>query len=127
VPSEALEASVERGEAQQLVDLARDISGLAFALHVGEFTDGQAQAMLGDVTDPDGTILVAVDPDHRIMEIVTGSYAMSRVNDQACQFALLAMQSNFASGDLAAGIRNGIMLLAEHARAPEVLHLDEPS
>jgi hypothetical protein len=37
------------------------------------------------------------------------------------------MRSNFAADDLVGGIRAGAMLLAEHARAPRVLHLNEPA
>ena len=32
------------------------------------------------------------------------------------------MQSDFAAGDLVGGLRRGIQMLAEHARAPQTLH-----
>jgi len=35
------------------------------------------------------------------------------------------MKSCFGADDLVGGIREGVNLLAEHARAPKVLHLDE--
>ena len=34
------------------------------------------------------------------------------------------MQSRFAAGDLVGGLRRGIQMLAEHARAPQTLHAD---
>ena len=121
-------ARVDRGEAQRLVDLGREISGIAFAVYIGEISGPDSmRAQLAELPDPDGTVLVAVDPDQHAIEIVTGSYAMSRVNDHACQLAVLAVQSCASAGDIAAGVRDGLVLLAEHARAPRVLHLDEPA
>jgi hypothetical protein len=35
------------------------------------------------------------------------------------------MQTYFAAGDLIGGLRHGIQMLAEHARAPETLHAAE--
>jgi hypothetical protein len=35
---------------------------------------------------------------------------------------VLAMQSEFAAGDLVGGLKRGIALLADHARAPQTLH-----
>jgi hypothetical protein len=32
------------------------------------------------------------------------------------------MQSAFAAGDLVAGLKRGISMLADHARAPQTLH-----
>jgi len=39
----------------------------------------------------------------------------------------MSMTSSFAAGDLAGGLREGIVMLAEHARHPRVLHLDDPA
>lgn len=119
---------VDRGEAQRLVELGCEISGLAFAVYVGELPSADsARARLAGVPDPDGSVLIAVDPERQSVEIVTGSYAMSRVNDHSCNLAILAFQSGAAAGDVSTGIRDALVLLAEHARAPRVLHLDEPN
>jgi hypothetical protein len=37
------------------------------------------------------------------------------------------MTTALAAGELVAGVREGMVMLAEHARHPRVLHLDEPS
>jgi len=39
----------------------------------------------------------------------------------------MSMSSSFAAGDLAGGLREGIVMLAAHARHPRVLHLDDPA
>lgn len=119
---------MERGEIQHIVDLAREISGLAFGVTIGSMvggTDAVREQLLA-CADPDASILVGVDPDQRTIIIVTGAYAQSRVNDQACAQAVLSMQSTLADGDLISAVRNGVLLLAEHARAPHTAHLGEP-
>lgn len=120
---------MDRGDATRLVRQAREISGIAFAIYVGDLPAGTASAreQLSQVPDPDATVLIAVDETRRSIDIVTGRYAQSRIDDRACEFAILSMVSCFQASDLTAGIRDGVLLLAEHARAPRVLHLDEPS
>jgi hypothetical protein len=122
------EVLVERGEVQHIVDLAREISGLAFGVTIGSLAHGTdvVREQLLTSADPDASILVGIDPDQRMIVIVTGAYAQSRVNDQACAQAVLAMQSTMADGDLISAVRNGVLLLAEHARAPHTAHLGEP-
>jgi len=74
--------------------------------------------------DPTSAVLVAVDPTARSIEIVTGRTVAVDLDDRACQLATLAMKSCFAADDLVGGLRDGVTLLAEHARAPKVLHLE---
>ena len=47
------------------------------------------------------------------------------LDNRACELAVLAMKSCFGADDLVGGLREGVTLLAEHARAPRVLHLDD--
>jgi hypothetical protein len=120
---------MDRGEATRLVRQAREISGIAFAIYLGDLPDGtaSARAQHAQLPDPDATVLVAVDEGRRSIDIVTGRYAQSRIDDRACELAILSMVSCFQASDMTAGVRDGVLLLAEHARAPQVLHLDEPS
>ena len=71
-------------------------------------------------------MLVAVDPQAREVQVVTGSRAHEVIDDRSCQLATMAMTSAFAAGDLVGGIRNGLNVLAEHARVPRTLHVDQP-
>jgi len=73
------------------------------------------------------SVLVAVSPTQRTLEIVTGSAVAVDLDERACQLAGLSMVSSFEAGDLMGGLREGIVMLAEHARHPRVLHLDEPA
>lgn len=129
VPTANSGVPVDRGEVQHIVDLAREISGLAFGVYVGDLSAGDASLRdrLLDATDPDARVLVGIDPEGQLIAIVTGAYAQSRVNDQACRNAVLAIQSSASVGDVTGGLRAGLMLLAEHARDPHTEHLGEPA
>ena len=60
----------------------------------------------------------------RVLEIVTGGDVRRNLTDTEVELTTLQMQSSFASGDLVGGLRRGIQMLAEHARAPQTLHAD---
>ena len=68
------------------------------------------------------SILVMVDPTRRLLEVVTGAHVRRHLSDAEVELAVLHMQSDFAAGDLAGGLRRGIEMLAEHARPPRTLH-----
>lgn len=123
------DVSIDRAQLEKAVQLARDICGYEFAIFVGELAEGRDSAIAqhARLRDPDAAVLVAVDPVNRTMDIVTGSRARLTLGDQACEFALLALRSSVQVGDLTGGLRSAVSLLAEHARAPRTLHLDEPA
>jgi len=119
----------DRRSLQGVLEKARTISGFGFALYVGPLPDGRGSAIAehGALQDPASTVLVAVSPTARQLEIVVGVNVAVDLDDRACELAALSMTSSFAAGDLAAGLREGIVMLAEHARHPRVLHLDDPA
>lgn len=118
-----------REDLQEVVDRAREICGLEFAIHIGALVRGResAEAIHGGLRDPRSAVLLAVDPAAKSIEIVTGPDARIHVDDRTCQFAVLALRSGADVDDLPVGIRDASLLLAEHARAPRVMHLDEPA
>jgi len=111
------------------LDLAREISGRCFAAYVGPLEQGRDSAIAKHAQIPgaESSVLIAVDLSSRTIDIVTGTQAAIDIDDRSCELAILSMRSNFAADDLIGGIRSGVMLLAEHARAPRVLHLNEPA
>lgn len=119
----------DRKDLQGVLEKARTISGFAFALYVGPLTGGRTAAVAqhSALRDPASTVLVAVSPAEHQLEIVVGINVAVDLADRACELAALSMTSSFAAGDLAGGLREGIVMLAEHARHPRVLHLDEPA
>jgi hypothetical protein len=117
----------QRAELKKIVDRARSICGYAFGVFVGPLPEGRATAISQHAAMPDAVsaVLVAVDPSARSIEIVTGLNAAVVLDPRACELAALAMKSCFVADDLVGGLREGVNLLAEHARAPRVLHLDD--
>ena len=73
-----------------------------------------------------GRLTIPVAPE-RLIEIVTGSVVARNLDDRACELAILTMTSCFQADDIVGGVREGVLLLAQHARHPRVLHLDEPA
>jgi len=119
----------QRKDLQGVLEKARTISGFAFAAYVGPLPEGRASAVAqhASLRDAVASVLVAVSPTQRTLEIVTGSAVAVDLDERACQLAALSMVSSFEAGDLMGGLREGIVMLAEHARHPRVLHLDEPA
>jgi len=129
VPAGEAFSSRQREDVERAVRLAERDSGLRFVVYVGALDgDSRQRAVLlhGALgQDADAAVLLAVDPASRQVEIVTGHTARRHLDDYGCGLGALAMTTQFAAGDLAGGIVNGLRTLAEHARAPRVLHLDD--
>lgn len=118
----------ERSDIERVVQTARDICGYEFGVYVGKVANGRESALAihAGMHDPDSAVLVAVDASAGSMDIVTGSRVHRALDDRTCEFALLTLRSSLQVDDLVGGVRDAVMLLAEHARAPKTLHLDEP-
>lgn len=107
---------------------AEEQSGLAFDLYVGAWEGGREGAlrMLGEMADPDRSVVIAVDPEGRQLEIVTGRLARIALDDRACGLAGLSMTSSFAADDLMGGLRDGLSVLGEQGRRQRVVWVDQP-
>ncbi|MFP5282334.1 MAG: DUF5130 family protein [Actinomycetes bacterium] len=115
----------ERDRLHRAVANAEAVSGVKFALFVGEVGGDprtQANRLHQRLPDPNRSVLVLCDPEERALEIVTGADTRRRLDDWACALAAASMQSSFAGGDLVGGLVNGISQLGEAARAPRTLH-----
>jgi uncharacterized membrane protein YgcG len=118
---------------QQRASLARSVTateqatGLNVVLHVGPLEGGRAGALAllaacGEASE--ASVVVAVDPSAKGLEIVTGRQAAAVLRDRTCALVALAMTSSFAAGDLVGGIRNGLQVMADHGRNARTVHLD---
>ncbi len=97
-------------------------TGLFFNLYIGDLgkrTRLRAEEMHAtSKADPSDSVLIAISPGQRVVEVVTGAAAARRLPDRACALAVLSMTSSFASGDLVGGIVNGLRQLADQAGRP---------
>jgi uncharacterized membrane protein YgcG len=116
----------QRAGLARAVALVERATGLRVVLRVGRLDGGRAaaEALLAACgTEAPGSVVVAVDPAARTLEIVTGRRAAEVLDDRTCALAALAMTSSFAAGDLVGGIRNGLQVLADHGRNLRTPHL----
>ncbi len=94
-------------------------TGISFTVYVGElgpmpraFAES-LHAELGSAAAD--SVLVAVSPGEKRMEIVTGAHGAKRLPDRACALAALSMTASFGGGDLVGGIVNGLRMLSDQA------------
>jgi hypothetical protein len=98
--------------------LADESTGLTFSVYVGELDEpvrGHAEKLHGQLEDPDRSVLLAVSPNQRALEIVTGAVARRRIPDRSAKLAALSMAAAFGGGDLAGGTVSGLAQLAGQA------------
>jgi uncharacterized membrane protein YgcG len=107
-------------EALRLADRA---TGLIFTVYVGALEEPvreHAQRLHGQLADAKHAVLVALSPNQRVLEVVTGSEARKRIPDRDAKLAALSMVAAFGGGDLTGGIVAGLDQLASRAgRAAE--------
>jgi len=117
----------QRAVLARSVEATERATGLRVVLRVGPLDHGResAQALLASSgPSADGSVVVAVDPAARGLEIVTGRDAAVVLDDRTCGLVALAMTSSFAAGALVGGIRNGLQVMADHGRNSRTVHLD---
>jgi hypothetical protein len=120
--------TAQLAELERTLMRAGESTGAHFSAYVGKLPARRDSALSihRQLDDPDMSVLVAVDPESRFVEVVTGAIVRDHLDDQSCRLACLTMTSRFAIGDIAAGIRDGIIVLGDHARSLRVLHTDLP-
>lgn len=93
-------------------------TGLTFSVYIGDLeepTRADAERLHGRLDGATKAVLVAVSPNQRLLEIVTGPEARKRISDRDSKLAALSMAAAFAGGDLAGGVLSGLDQLASHA------------
>ena len=100
--------------------IADQETGLTFSVYIGDFETPVrefAERLQKQIADSDHAVLIAVSPNQRKLEIVTGNEVRKRISDRDAKLAGLSMAAAFAGGDLAGGVLAGIDQLATHAGA----------
>lgn len=96
-----------------------------FSVYVGP-ADGESRGFAtrlhNSLVAPSRSIMIMVDPESRVVEVVTGGFVRRTLTDAEVELAVLEMQSAFAGGDFVGGLRRGIAQLAEHGRPQHTLH-----
>jgi hypothetical protein len=102
----------------QALRVADATTGLTFSVYLGELDEpvrGHAEKLHGQLADPARSVLIAVSPNQRQLEIVTGVEARKRILDRDAKLAALSMAAALAGGDLTGGVVIGLDQLATRA------------
>ena len=109
---------VQLSRLDEALTLTSRESGLRFAIYLGDLgADAHRTAveLHGRIEGHAEAVLVAVSPEQRLLEIVTGSEAKIRLPDRGAKLALMSMVASFKESDLFGGLLSGLRMLAEQA------------
>lgn len=106
------------GRLDEALTLAGRETGLRFSIYLGAL-GGDPRARAAELHDGlDGSsdaVLVAVSPDQRVVEVLTGASVRVRLPDSDAKLAVMSMVASFKEGDLFGGLLNGLRMLADQA------------
>ena len=109
---------VQLSRLDEALTLASRDSGLRFSVFLGDLggkpTD-TAQRLHGQMEGSDESVLVAVSPEQRVVEVVTGPEARVRLPNRGAKLAVMSMVASFKEGDLLGGLLSGLRMLADQA------------
>ena len=111
---------VQLSRLDEALTLATRDSGLRFSVYLGELGANPtetAQRLHAGVEGSDEAVLVAVSPEQRVVEVVTGSEARVRLPDRGAKLAVMSMVASFKEGDLLSGLLSGLRMLGDQAGA----------
>jgi hypothetical protein len=111
---------VQLSRLDEALTLASRDSGLRFSVYLGELGANPtetAQRLHAGVEGSDEAVLVAVSPEQRVVEVVTGSEARVRLPDRGAKLAVMSMVASFKEGDLLGGLLSGLRMLGDQAGA----------
>ncbi|WP_026924540.1 DUF5130 family protein [Glycomyces arizonensis] len=103
---------------EALTAAEREGGGLHYSVYVGPLHDpvrGAAESMHERLRDPDMSVLIAVSPEQRQLQIVTGKLAKEKIPDRSAALVVFSMEAAFGAGQLSGGIITGLRMLAETA------------
>jgi hypothetical protein len=116
--------TVQLTRLDEALTVASRFTGLTFSVYLGDLganTRATAEELhdgLDDATAP-YTVVIAVSPGQRKIEIVTGASAARRISARICNLSINTMRSSFQEGDLIGGLVNGVRILCDQAGAAE--------
>jgi len=111
--------TVQLARLDEALTLASRETGLDFSVYLGELggdTRVAAEKLHASIGPAAGnSVLIAVSPGERVVEIVTGSEAFPRLPDRGAKLAVMSMVASFKEGDLVGGLVSGLRMLADQA------------
>ncbi|ALG14710.1 DUF5130 family protein [Kibdelosporangium phytohabitans] len=116
---------VQLSRLDEALTLASRAAKLAFSVYLGPLGDGatpdtraEAERMHATSGDVSNSVLIAVSPGQRVVELVTGEEASRRLPDRGLKLVVMALVASFKEGDLVGGLVSGLRMLADQAGTP---------
>lgn len=109
---------VQLARLDEALTLASRDSGLRFSVYLGDLGPSPTDTALrlhAETEGSDEAVLVAVSPEQRVVEVVTGSEARLRLPDRGAKLAVMSMVASFKEGDLLGGLLSGLRMLGDQA------------
>ena len=121
MPSGDFFTTDEQNQIAKAMAAAEASSDLNFSLYVGELENGRKEAIRlhKSLNNSSATVLICIDLQSFSIEIVTGSYASSTVDNQVCRLAAVSMANAFAINDFVGGLIQAFSVLGAHAYRPK--------
>ena len=114
-------SSVQLAQLDEALTIASRSTGLRFSVYLGALEDdtrAHADLLHSMSAEPARTVLVAVSPAQRVVEVVTGEESARRLPDRAARLAVMSMVASFKEGDLIGGLVSGLRMLSDQAGTP---------
>ncbi|MGL4306260.1 MAG: DUF5130 family protein, partial [Mycobacteriaceae bacterium] len=96
-------------------------AGVRFAVYIGDLgadTHAGAKAALASISDAHNSVLIAVSPNQKTIEVLSGSDLAKRVNDRVAQLGVTAALASFADGDLIDGLISAVRVITSAIVSP---------
>lgn len=111
--------TVQLARLDEALTMASRETNLRFSLYLGELGPDPREAavgLLGRLGDEaDRSVVIAVSPEQRMVEIVTGQEAARQLPDRGAKLGVMSMVAAFRDGALLEGLINGLRMLADQA------------
>ncbi|MDT7706130.1 MAG: hypothetical protein QOG20_1737 [Pseudonocardiales bacterium] len=109
---------VQLSRLDEALTMASRETGLRFSVflgNLGEDPSARAAELHGEMEGTTEAVLVAVSPEQRVVEVVTGPEARLRLPDRGAKLAVMSMVASFKESDLLGGLLSGLRMLADQA------------
>nr|WP_253886655.1 DUF5130 family protein [Actinokineospora diospyrosa] len=103
----------------EALTLSSRATGIGFSVYLGDLgadTRVRAEELHAAIgTHSAESVLIAVSPGQRRVEIITGTESSRRLTDRGCNLAVMSMVASFKEGDLVGGLVSALRMLADQA------------
>lgn len=109
---------VQLARLDEALTLTSRETGLRFSIYLGDLGEKPAERadeLHASLASSSHSVLVAVSPEQREVQVVTGPEARVRLHDRGAKLSVMSMVASFKEGDLVGGLLSGLRMLADQA------------